>query len=188
MIYSNLISPRFVGDSTVRCMLTFHTASCRNCEFRKFHFVLVEHRQFQSIRVEFLTLEGYTSPLRTARRPQCGASFPQKLPVGIFAIQHCISIPPNTIIAMQPLVVYYLNQTGRGLTHSGRSALSMQPSLPTAWARHRQFFRQFLSVGRTRTVARDQSCGSQHDAYRRQDPNRHCREQFTHIVPQGYRV
>jgi len=58
MINCNLISPQFLGDKTVRCMRTFPTASCRHLEFRNVHYVPVEQRQFQSIRIEFLTLEG----------------------------------------------------------------------------------------------------------------------------------
>ena len=58
MIYSNIISPQFVGDSTVRCMRTFATTSCQYYEFRNVQYVPVEQRQCQSIRIEFLTLEG----------------------------------------------------------------------------------------------------------------------------------
>jgi len=58
MIYYNLISPQFVGDSTVRFIWTFPTASCRHHEFSNVHYVTVEQRQFQFMRVEFLTLEG----------------------------------------------------------------------------------------------------------------------------------
>ena len=62
MIYYNLISPKFVGDTTDRFMRTFPTASCRHHEFRNVHYGLLEQRQFQSIRVEFLTLEGLHVP------------------------------------------------------------------------------------------------------------------------------
>ena len=57
MKYCNHISPQFVGDSNVRCMRTFPTTSCRHYEFRNVQYVLVEQRQFQSIRIECLTLE-----------------------------------------------------------------------------------------------------------------------------------
>jgi hypothetical protein len=62
MIYCNLISPQCVGHSTVRCMRTFPTTSCRYHEFRNIHYVLVEQWQVQSIRVQFLTLEGLHVP------------------------------------------------------------------------------------------------------------------------------
>jgi hypothetical protein len=104
---------------------------------------------------------------------------------GHFAIKHCVSISLNTFIAMQPLEVYYLNQAGRCLTHSGDRPCLCSPALPTALARHRHFFRQFLSVYPTPTVVRGQSCGSRDVAYRRQDSNRYCRELVTRSEPQG---
>jgi hypothetical protein len=68
------------------------------------------------------------SPLRRQHNAhKIVASFSQDLPVVIFAIKHCVSIPPNTLLAMHPLEVYYLNQAGRGLTHTWGSALFMQP-------------------------------------------------------------
>jgi len=57
MIYCKLISPLFVGDITVRCMRTFPTDSCRHYTFRNVHYVSVVQRQFQTIRIQFLTLE-----------------------------------------------------------------------------------------------------------------------------------
>ena len=69
MIYCNLISPKFVGDSTLRCMRTFPTASFRHHEFRNVHYVPVEQRKFQSIRVEFLTLEGLHVPFKDSMTP-----------------------------------------------------------------------------------------------------------------------
>ena len=70
MIYCNLILPQIVGDNTVRCMRKFANTSRRHHEFRNVQYVPVEQRQFQSIRVEFLRLEGLQAPSRTARRPQ----------------------------------------------------------------------------------------------------------------------
>jgi len=69
MIYCNLISPQFVGDSTVRFMRTFPTTSSRLHEFRNVHYVPVENRPFQSIRVEFLTLEGLHVPFEDSMTP-----------------------------------------------------------------------------------------------------------------------
>jgi hypothetical protein len=69
MIYCNIISPKFVADSTVRCMRTFQTTSCRNYEFRNVQYVPVEQRQFQSIRIEFLTLEGLHVPFEDSVTP-----------------------------------------------------------------------------------------------------------------------
>jgi hypothetical protein len=62
MIFCNIISPQFIADCTVRCMRTFPTTSCQHEEFRNFQYVSVEQRQFQSIRIEFLTLEGLHVP------------------------------------------------------------------------------------------------------------------------------
>jgi hypothetical protein len=52
MIYCNLISQHSVGDS----MRTFRNASSRQHEFRNVQYVALEQRQFQSIRIEFLSL------------------------------------------------------------------------------------------------------------------------------------
>jgi len=69
MIYCNIISPQFVADSSVRCMRTFPTTSCRHYEFRNVQYVPVEQRQFQSIRIEFLTLEGLHVPFEDSVTP-----------------------------------------------------------------------------------------------------------------------
>ena len=69
IIYFNLISPQFVGGSTFCCLLTFPTSSCRYYEFRNVQYVQVEQRRFQSIRVEFLTLEGPHVPFEDSTTP-----------------------------------------------------------------------------------------------------------------------
>jgi len=62
MIYCNIISPQFVSDGTVRCMRTFPTTSCQLYEFRNVQYLTVKQQQFQSTRIEFLTLEGLHVP------------------------------------------------------------------------------------------------------------------------------
>jgi len=59
-IYCNLISPQFLGDSTVRSMRSFDFPSSSSClhEFRNMYYVPVELRRFQDIRIKFLTTEG----------------------------------------------------------------------------------------------------------------------------------
>ena len=69
MIYCNIISPQFVVDSTRRCMRTFPNTSCRHYEFRNVQYVPVEHRKFQSIRIEFITLEGLHVPFEDSVTP-----------------------------------------------------------------------------------------------------------------------
>jgi hypothetical protein len=69
LLYCNIISPQFVGDSTVRCMRRFPTTSCQNYEFRNVQYVPVEHRQFQSIGIEFLTLERLHVPFEDSITP-----------------------------------------------------------------------------------------------------------------------
>ena len=69
IIYCNNISPQFVADSTIRCMRTFPTTSFRYYEFRNVQYVPVEQRQFQSIRIEFLTLEGLYVPFEDCVTP-----------------------------------------------------------------------------------------------------------------------
>ena len=63
MIYCNIILPQFLADSTVRCMLTFPTTAGRHYELRNVQYVPVEQRQFQSIRIEILSLEVLHVPL-----------------------------------------------------------------------------------------------------------------------------
>jgi len=48
LIYCNLISPQFVGDSTVRSMRTYAFPSCQH-EFRNVYYVPVEQRRFLDI-------------------------------------------------------------------------------------------------------------------------------------------
>jgi len=154
MIYCNLISQQFVGDITVRCMQTFPAANYRHHEFRKVQYVPVEQRQCQSIQV-VPDARGAALPIRGQHDAhKSGASFPQELPVVIFVIIHCGSIPPNTFIVIHPLELYYLNQAGNGPTHSGKLHCLCSPALPTAWKRHRQFFSGFSFDGS------DHYCGS----------------------------
>jgi len=101
-------------------MQTFPTNSCRHYVFRNVQYVPVEQRQFQSIRIGFLTLQRLHDAFEDSIKPKkIGVSFPQEYPDVIFVIKHCVSIPTHTFLAMHPLEVYYLNQAGRGLTHSG---------------------------------------------------------------------
>jgi len=95
MIYCNLISPQFIGGSTVRCMRTFPTTSCRHYEFRNVQYVPVKQRQLQSIRIEFHTLERLHIPYEDSITPT-------KVVLNFrwnYSIKHCVSIPPNTFLA-----------------------------------------------------------------------------------------
>jgi hypothetical protein len=70
LIYCKLIAPQFVGDSTVRCMWTFFvTDTACHREFQYVHYVPVEQRRFQDIRIEFLTSEGLHIPLDNSVTP-----------------------------------------------------------------------------------------------------------------------
>jgi hypothetical protein len=63
---------------------------------------------------------GAARPLRGLHESnKSGVSIPQELPVVIFPIKYCVSITPNTLIAIHPLAVYYLNLEGGGLNNSG---------------------------------------------------------------------
>ena len=58
-LYCNTISPKFLCDSTVRCIRTFRlypNAMCQD-EFQNLQHVPVDQRRFQDIRIEFLTNE-----------------------------------------------------------------------------------------------------------------------------------
>jgi len=71
LIYCNLISPQFVGYSTVRGMRTYVIPSSKSCqhEFRNVYYVPVEQRRFQDIRIEFLTTEGLHTPFEDSTTP-----------------------------------------------------------------------------------------------------------------------
>ena len=68
LIYCNLISPQFVGDSTVHSMRTYAFSSCQH-EFQNVYYVPVEQRRFQDIRIEFLTTEGLHIPFEDSTTP-----------------------------------------------------------------------------------------------------------------------
>jgi len=68
LIYPNLISPQFLGDSTVRRMRTFVFPSCQH-EIRNVYYVPVEQRRFQDIRIECLTTEGLHIPIEDITTP-----------------------------------------------------------------------------------------------------------------------
>jgi hypothetical protein len=66
LIYYNLIAPQFVGDSTIRYMRTFiidPPDKPFHLEFHDAHYVPVEQRIFQDIRIELLTSDGPHIPL-----------------------------------------------------------------------------------------------------------------------------
>jgi len=73
LIYCNLISPQFVGDSTVRNMRTyvFPSSSSSSCQhdFQNVYSTSVEQRRFQNIRIEFLTPEGLHIPFEDSTTP-----------------------------------------------------------------------------------------------------------------------
>jgi hypothetical protein len=72
LIYCNLITPQFVGDSTVRCMRTFIISPSDkpfHREFHKAHYVPVEQRRFQDIRIELLPSDGLHIPLEDSITP-----------------------------------------------------------------------------------------------------------------------
>ena len=70
LIYPNLISPQFLGDSTVRRMRTFVFPSSSVCQlyFSNVYYVPVEQRRFQDIRIEFLMTEGLHIPFEDSTR------------------------------------------------------------------------------------------------------------------------
>jgi len=72
LLYCNLITPQFLGDSTVRFIRTFLLYSNAICqhEFRNMQYVPVEQRRFQDIQIELLTTEGLQSPSRKAPCPR----------------------------------------------------------------------------------------------------------------------
>ena len=71
LVYCNLITPQFLGDSSVRCIWTFRiypNAMCQH-EFRNVQYVPVEQRRLQDIRIEFLTTEGLHIPFAESSMP-----------------------------------------------------------------------------------------------------------------------
>jgi len=71
LLYCSLISPQFLGYSTVRCIRTFRlypNAMCQH-EFQNVQYLPVEQRRFQDIRMEFLTTEGLDIPFEDSTMP-----------------------------------------------------------------------------------------------------------------------
>ena len=70
LLYCNLISPQFVGNQTARVLRTFISPSS-HCEYKftEVYYVPVEQRNFQDIRIEFLTLEGKRFKFKDSTTP-----------------------------------------------------------------------------------------------------------------------
>jgi len=72
LLYCNVISLQFLGESTVLCIRTFRlypNAMCQH-EFRKVQYVPVEQRRLQDIRIEFLTTECLHIPFADSTIPK----------------------------------------------------------------------------------------------------------------------
>jgi len=70
LMYCNLISPQFLGDSTPRCIRTFvFPSSSFQHEFQNVFYVPVEQRTFQNIRINFLMTEGLHIPFEASTTP-----------------------------------------------------------------------------------------------------------------------
>jgi len=70
IIYCNLTTPYFLGDTTVRSNRTFvfPSSSCRY-EFQNVYYVPLKQRKFQAIRIEFLTTEVLHIPFEDSTTP-----------------------------------------------------------------------------------------------------------------------
>ena len=71
LLYCNVISPQFLGDSTVHCIRTFRlylNAMCQN-ELQNVQYEPVEQCIFQDIGMEFLTNEGLHIPFEDSTMP-----------------------------------------------------------------------------------------------------------------------
>jgi len=114
LIYCNLISPQFVGGSTVRYMLTFvcPLLICQH-EFRKVYYVPVEQRKFQDVRIEFLSSEGLHIHFEDSTTPTKGVLYFGKN-YKWWSIKCGAGISNRTFITMHLLKVYYSNEVGRG--------------------------------------------------------------------------
>ena len=71
LLYCNVISPQFLGDSTVRCIRTFrlYPKIMGQHEFRNVKYGPVEQCRFQDIRIEFLKTEGLHIPFEDSTMP-----------------------------------------------------------------------------------------------------------------------
>ena len=189
LIYCNLLSLQFVGDSTFRCTRTFvfhsATSSCQH-EFRNVHYVQVEQRRFQDVRIEFLKTGGTAHPPRGQRYAhKRDASFSKELQMVIY--KRSVGISNRTFITMHQLEVYYLNQAGRGLTPE------IGPVYSATLYLHRghgigKFFRHSLPLGQAYFVERVQGSGQRDIAYWWQDPDRYRGTQVTRKECWNYRV
>ena len=59
LFYCNVIAPQYIDSDLVRCLRTFfyRSTTCENV-FHKIHYVRVEQRKFQEIRIEILKANG----------------------------------------------------------------------------------------------------------------------------------
>ena len=70
LLYCNLVSPQFVSDQTARVLRTFiHPSSHCEHKFTEVYYVPVEQRNFQDIRIEFLTLYGNRVKFKDSATP-----------------------------------------------------------------------------------------------------------------------
>ena len=121
-MYCNLISPQFVGDSTVRSMRTFVFKSWSSPwqhEFRKVYYVPVDQRKLQDIRIEFLTTEGLHIPFEDSTTPTKVVLHFRKIYKFLMYTKRGVAILNKTLISIHPLEVYYQNHVGRSLTTPG---------------------------------------------------------------------
>jgi len=70
LIYCNLIAPQLVGDRNVRVLRTFiHPSAYCDHKFTQVYYAPVEQRNFQEIRIEFLTLAGTRVNFKDSKTP-----------------------------------------------------------------------------------------------------------------------
>jgi len=151
LIYCNLISPLFVGDSTVRSMRTFifPWSSCPVItSFQTCIMCLSSSADFRTFESSSCGPRGRTSPSMTARRPQRWWVIFEVITSGKRrnCIKRGVAIFNRTFITMRTLDGNYLNQAGRALTTPGIGPVYAAP-LHIERGTESAFFRHSLPLG-----------------------------------------
>jgi len=108
LVYCDLITQHFVGNDYVRCLRTFiHPIIYCDNAFQNVYYVSVEKRTFPDISMLITDVNGKITFREWRGASETGSTFSQR----IKTLRH--HLRPSFII-IDPLVVYYRKQTGRG--------------------------------------------------------------------------
>jgi hypothetical protein len=167
-------------------MRRFPTTSCRYYEFRNVQYVPVEQRQFQAIRIEFLTLERLHIPFDYGVTPTKVVLHFRKNYQWLLTYK-TLRQQPSQHSLRYASVRNILSKSGRSRSNPSE-VIGFVYAAPVYLRRVHGIGNLFGSLFRCfrPILRRGPKLWSRDVAYRRQDPNRHCREQFSRIEHQGF--